>query len=128
MVWEDGELTFFHGTLKHTICRAITPERQLRDDGRASEQQMRERNQIEKAGNHSALGSAGTLESEVLVSTTVDVPLHRSRAGRSSSQALWPTSKIAAAHSLPHCPEPVLALNEGSKQNQQGITTPSLPA
>lgn len=71
------------------------------------------KDQIEEAGNHRSLGSAGTLELEVLVSTTVYVPLHLSREGRSSSQALWPTSKIAAAHSLPHRPEPILALNKG---------------
>ena len=50
----------------------------------------------------------------------VCVSLHFDRVGGSSTWVLWPTYKITAAHSQPHCSEPISALIKGSKQDQQG--------
>lgn len=59
----------------------------------------------------------------------VCVSLHFDRVGGSSTWVLWPTYKITAAHSQPHCSEPISALIKGSKQDQQvSPHAPGLPA
>ena len=57
----------------------------------------------------------------------VYAPPHLHRVGVGCIQVLWPTCKITAVHSQPHCLSP-LSLNKGSRNNRVSSCPPGLPA
>lgn len=94
----------------------------------ASEQQTRERDQIERAGTPPEISrnSRHSLGLEVLVSAIVYITLHLHRAGRTFIWVLWPIYKIAAAHSQSYCPEPILSPKDTNRINSASLHAPGL--
>lgn len=101
---------------KHKYTRAVTPERQLRADRTASDEQTRKRNQLEKAGKlQEPSRSCGSSPGERSWWNPVFVP-------RPTSVKLCCGPPAGGLHQL-HCLEPFAS--KGNKQAQQGVSRPT---